>query len=440
MRRQFLIFSLLSAFLTILPAHADEQTAKSITMLRTRAVEAQFAGDTDAALSSYQQALDLARGAYGADSPFLAEIYFDMGSLCLNVSRFPKAEEYLSQTVKLSPNSTAAHIRLAELKRLQGRPEEAARHAALILSKHGDDIAARQELALDYERNDDAIRAYHELSTLEQIIQRNKAVYEGRNPGTFPGLSFAPAQIKLNVAPKLTNPPTASVDAAKAKAKADADRKKAEEEKRKQAENAEKLAAQEKKKAQQKADADKKKTLAKAEAERKKALAKAAEAKKKAQPKPASPAVAASSGEVVPSTGLKANLTSKAVLLTPVKKKPPTPAPAPVNNSIEPDESIDEGPKTPPPKKAEPKKAEPKAPAAPKPGKHAPGLVPPPPPIIGFPSMMAPPPPVQSAPKPKAAAPKKEEKPKEAAPAKEDKPEPDDDFLLDWGGAGKKKK
>lgn len=439
MRRQFLIFSLLSAFLSILPANADDQTAHNITMLRTRAVEAQFNGDTDAALSSYQQALDLARGAYGADSPFLAEIYFDMGSLCLNVSRFKNAEEYLSQTVKLSPNSTAAHIRLAELKRLQGRPEEAARHATYILSKHGDDMAARQELALDLERNDDGIRAYHELSTLEQIVQRNRAIYDGRNPATLPKISFAPAQIKLNVAPKLTAPPKPKVDdAAAAKAKADADKKKAEDEKRKLIENAQKLAAQ----AKAKADADKKKSAAKADADKKRALAKAAaEAKKKAQPKPAAATVAASS-EPLPATGLKANLTSKAVLLTPVKKKPPTPPP--VNNSIEPDESIDEGPaKTaaPPPKKAEPKKAEPKQ-AAPKPGKHAPGLVPPPPPVIGFPSMMAPPPPVQSAPpaKAKPPAPKKEEKPKEAAPAKEEKAEPDDDFLLDWGGAGKKKK
>jgi colicin import membrane protein len=69
------------------------------------------------------------------------------------------------------------------------------------------------------------------------------------------------------------------------------------------------------------------------------------------------------------------------------------------------------------------------------------GLVPPPPPVVPtFGGMMVPPPPAAVAP----PAPRPKPKPVEAKPAAESKPashasEDDSDFLLEWGGGGKKK-
>ena len=455
MRSRFLIFGLLATLWGSNPAALADQYSQEISIYRNKAVEAQFTGNPDLALENYEQALKIAKSAYGPSSPFLAEIYYDMGALCLNSSKFNKAEDYLNQTVKLNPNSTAAHLSLAELMRLKGRPDEAVKHAGTVVAKHRDDVVARHELALAYHGNDDSLREYRELSAMDRLVQHEREKYAGKETGGFelPKISFAPISLPVpkpvvsDPAPKATVPAPAKEDPAK---------------------------KEKDKKAQQKAEQDKKKALQKAEQDKKKAQQKAEQDKKKAEqakkkkPAPAAmPVETTASTEPVPSTGVPAKLRSKAVLLTPVNgkktqaessttisvdKKPaakpaakPQPKPAPAETA-EPDENAPEeeapAPKKPAPK---PQKAEPMKMMTPKPGKHAPGLVPPPPPVLSFPTMMAVPAPVPPPSKPKAAAQKKEEKPKEAAP-KEDKASEtkggadEDDFLLDWGGAKDKKK
>ena len=469
--RDFFKISLLGLLLLSgVPARANQQgeNVNMIKMLRAQAVQSQVHGDQEGALNKFQQALSLARSEYGENAPYLAEIYYDMGSLCLNDSKFEKAEAYLKDALKLSPNSSEANLRLSELKLLQShfvsdamqkqRANEAAQHAAAVLAKHRNDVVAHRALAMAYETGDDSRRAYREYAAVDKLIQINRDIYDGKPVPTdivLPSTTMpaAPAQPKL----KLDD------SAAKAQQQQAADAKKRAEQEQKALAEAKKLAEQEKREAaeaKKKADADKKNSAKKKSDEaRKKSdeARKTAEAKKKsdAEKKKAAPPSAGENAAVVESTGLKANLRSKAVLLTPVKKKPAavesvTPViepkkPAAVSKP-EPAETAEEETEAPVLKKAAPApkpKAEPPAkPFTPKPGKHAPGLVPPPPPmtypVMPPPQAVAPPPP-----KPKAQ-PKKEEKPKEQAAAKEEKPEKaggeDDDFLLDWGGAKNKKK
>ncbi len=477
--RKFCKFGLLSILmLSFGPAEAS-QDSDVIKLLRSQAVEAQFKGDSEAALEKYKQALSTATSAYGVNSPFLAEIYFDMGSLCLSSTNpnFVKAEEYLNQTVKLSPNSSAAHLRLAELMRLKGRADLAAKHAATVVAKHSDDVVAHEELAMAYGRGEDSVKAYREYSKLDSLIQLEKDRYEGKVPPAkivMPTLPPKPkddaaskaAEEAAKAAEKAKADEEAKKDAADAKKKADLDKKNSAAEQKKQKEQAKKEAAEAKKKAdleKKNADAAKKKAeqdKKNADAAKKKAedaKRKAEEAKKKAAPaaQPAKPVETETT-----MSGLPAALRGKAVLLTPVAKKKPVtaesttvvpaekkPAPAPkavVKPASSEAESADTDEAAEPKKVVVPAKkpAKPAESAIPKPGKHAPGLVPPPPPVMNYPPMQimqAPPPqPVQ---KPKAV-PKKEEKPKEQPAAKEDKPDKaeDDDFLLDWGGAKGKKK
>ncbi len=456
-------FSVLSLFFCWLPEAFADQASQDINIFRSKAVEAQFMGKSEQALNYYWQALKIAEQSYGANSPYLSEIYYEMGTTCVASSNFNKAEEFLAQAIKLNPNSSAAHLSLASLLRVKGRANEAARHAAFVVSKHNDDLVAREELAFAYGRNDDNLRAMIEFSNLEQLVQQEREAYEGKEQGGFklPGLNLF-QKVKLNESPQVSvlskplksEPPKAKPEDSKKKAADEAAKKKAAEAaKKKAADDAvKKKAADEaaKKKAaeaaKKKAADDAAKKKAADEAARKKAADETAKKKseeaKKKQAKPAAKSQEAVAGsEETPATGLPANLHSKAVLLTPVPSKKPAQAESTSTISVEKPKTKPES--KPPVKKNTPKEessAEPQQ-IKPKPGKHAPGLVPPPPPVMTYPQMQPMTPmaaPAPPAPKPKPPAPKKEEKAKESP--KEDKGGDDADFLLDWGGANSKKK
>lgn len=472
----FLILLLAGMFIvSSAAAHAD-QNSDTIRMLRSEAVEAHVNGNFQRALDAYNKALNTAKSAYGENSPFLAEIYYDMGSLCLSYSDFDRAETYLKETVRLNPNSSIARLRLAELYRLRSRPDEAAKQASLVLAKHRDDLVAHQELALAYEANSDNIRAYKEYSALDQLVQREHDIAEGK----FVPVKFTMPFFTKPAAPApkpLVPPDDADKKAAEAKKKAEADAKKFAADAKKAEADAKKKAEQDKKKAEQdkkKAEQDKKKSDEKKKADDKKRAEdkKKLEDKKKAdEKKKAEQSTKAASVKPSPvedadnSTGLPAKLRSKAVLLTPVGKKkgaasessttttvpkkaaPAKAAPAEEDSSSGGDEP-EEAAAT-PPKKIKPTELKPMVPKAdpvaakPKAGKHAAGLVPPPPPVVPtYQPMVMPPQPMAPAPKPKPPAPKKvEEKPKETPAAGNDKPE-DEDWLLDFAGTkpkGKKK-
>jgi tetratricopeptide (TPR) repeat protein len=436
--RKYLKLGLLSIlFLSGLPAGADQFLDREVTtveMLRSQAMQAQLQGNADEALDKYQQALEPATRIFGANAPYLAELYYDMGSLCLSSSKFERAEGFLNQALKLNPNLSAAHLRLAELKLLQSRfasqslqvahANEAARHAAAVLSRHRDDLVAHKALAQALETSDDSRRAYQEYAAVDCLVQYNRDLYDGKPVAPRVALAaIAPAR------PLLVPAPPARVDETKKKAEAEAARKKAEQDKKdeelkKKVAEARKLAGEE--------------TRKKAEKEARK---KAEQARKKASQEKKAPPPS------VPSQGEKATLSSKAVLLTPVIKKKATAGKPAAPAAGAPSASAEEtaaAPKAPPAKKPARTVEETPKPVTPKPGKHAPGLVPPPPPVV--PTFMMPPPQSVPPPKPKPQ-PKKEEKPKEPPAVKEEKtekpsnPDEEGDFLLDWGGAkGKKKK
>jgi hypothetical protein len=448
--RKFCFLGVLSIlFLSGPQAGADqylENEIRTVDMLRSQAVQSQLLGKYNAALGKYQQAIESAKRVFGENAPYLGEIYFDMGSLCLDSKddvNFNKAEEYFNQVLRLNPNSAAAHQRLAELKLLQSHPDEAARHSIAILSKHRDDVVAHKELARAYENRDDNIRAFREYSAVEQLIQLNRDIYDGKPlaagivlPLVAPRADTAvrkPEQVAKPEVEKVKKPDKSKKEDAQAIAK----KMEKEAEAKNQAEAARKKSEQESKRkseqeARKKAEARKKEQ----EEARRKAEKKAAEHKKPAVEKKAPP------GKTPDSTFASdpANLKAKAVLLTPVKSKPAAeskPAPETRKPTTETTHEDEAAPVKKPAVKKE-KPPEEAKPVTPKPGKHAPGLVPPPPPIV--PTFVMPPPQAVPPPKPRPQ-PKKEVK--EPAATKEEKVNPDEEgeFLLDWGGAkGKKKK
>ena len=461
-------------YLSLAPAHAVTNEASFIKEYRVKAVEAQFHNKYDEAIEHYQRAADLASQTYGANSPFLAEIYYDMGVLALTNSKFQNADDWLNTAVKLSPNSSGARLKLAELELVRGRTDEAVKQAALVVAKHKDDPVAHQQLAIALDRNGDGLKSYREYTAAEQLSRLERLRADGRAPANKPLISIPPLW-QSNPKPTPTENPAPEKPAVDPKA-AEAQKKAAAAAAKKAADDAKKLKAEmakaeaAEKNAAKKADAAAKKAEQKKQQDAKRAAdaiklakAKAAQAAAKAAAKKAAPAEQVAS-EAKPLSGMKANLTSKAVLLTPVGKKPAAaqstttevtkPAAKPLK-AAEPKfddsgDSSDEEDVKPVPKKpakpAEPPRVQPAVIKPIKPMKG--GLVPPPPPVIPTMQMMVAPSPAVPPAKPKAP-PKKEEKPKVETP-KEEKPashhDPgaggadDDDFLLDWGGAKGKKK
>ncbi len=125
------------AFLTMLLAgsfwltpNSSKATAgpgENPVQLRFAAMDAILHGNNKDALDLYETAIQEASQQYGENSTFLADLYYEAGTAALDSSQFPVAERYLTLAVKINPYSTMAKIKLAELYRLQERPDEASK-------------------------------------------------------------------------------------------------------------------------------------------------------------------------------------------------------------------------------------------------------------------------------------------------------------------------
>ncbi len=93
--------------------------------LRQSAFESYLQGNYDKAKVYYEQAMDQTQKSYGPNSPFLADLYFELGSISLELSKFTVASHYLPLAVEKKPNSLQARLKLVELDMLTGREEDA---------------------------------------------------------------------------------------------------------------------------------------------------------------------------------------------------------------------------------------------------------------------------------------------------------------------------
>ncbi len=109
------------------PSHAVVGPGESPVQLRFAAMDALLHGNSKDALDLYDTAIQESIQQYGESSTFLADLYYEAGTVALESSQFPAAEHYLTRAVKINPYSTMAKIKLAELYRLQIKPAEASR-------------------------------------------------------------------------------------------------------------------------------------------------------------------------------------------------------------------------------------------------------------------------------------------------------------------------
>ncbi len=106
---------------------ATDGPGENPVQLRFAAIDAILHGNNKDALDLYETAIQEAAQRYGPTSSFLADLNYEAGTVALDTSQFPMAEHYLTTAVKINPYLTMAKIKLAELYRLQGKPQEASK-------------------------------------------------------------------------------------------------------------------------------------------------------------------------------------------------------------------------------------------------------------------------------------------------------------------------
>jgi len=171
--RGMVYLAVLLLSLAFLPAFADE-SQDSIKAIQKEAISKQLDGDIDGAIDTYETACNMAKAEFGENSTIVGELYLDMGILALDSAKqFDRAENYLSKAAKLNGNSVTAHLKLAELLTLRGTSEknlQARREIEKALAKNPRSESARQALAMFYQQQGQPMRAFHQYSFLNQVM------------------------------------------------------------------------------------------------------------------------------------------------------------------------------------------------------------------------------------------------------------------------------
>lgn len=148
---------------------------EAMKALKKSAMDEQLQGHADAALDLYDKLVSLASEHYGPGSVYVGQLYYEMGALALQATKFQRAEAYLAESVKLRPGSADARTKLAELLMLRGRPDEAREQAEKALAKHGDHPAARLAYATALNQLGDTARANRAYANLSLVLSGKKA-------------------------------------------------------------------------------------------------------------------------------------------------------------------------------------------------------------------------------------------------------------------------
>ncbi len=461
------------------PVQAVVGPGESPVQLRFAAMDALLHGNSKDALDLFDTAIQESIQQYGESSTFVADLYYEAGTVALESSQFPAAEHYLTRAVKINPYSTMAKIKLAELYRLQIKPVEAARQFRQAVQINPNSPVTRHAyvrwLAANGSTSQENAIATQESLKLAMLNAQTNELSRARDRGARPAaVTLSPALI----AP-MGKGAAAETNAVKATAKpvarpAEAEKpaeivkattnpkavtslfpfkhvnkasvlEKEKEKAQKQQEELAKLEAAKKEAARKEANA--REAGARAAAEREASLRralKAAQAKiKQAQAKKPEP-------EIKPT----AKAVEKTAEAEPKKVEAPKAKVEKVEKAVQPNIVPSAQPMYQPPMMYQMPMMQVQQPPKPKGKASRTTMVPPPPPTMPmYPPMQMMRPQMQPYPQPQAVAAPPAPKPKKVAPkpVKEEAAEPEEkpavipqssepDFLIDWGGGKKKGK
>lgn len=400
----------------------------------------------DDALYWYERAAEKATKEYGADSCYVADIYFEMGCLALDAKKFQRAQNYLEHAVERNPNSIMARVKLAELLQIREQNQAALKEIQHALQKNSKSPQARHALVMWLLAQKNPAAAVHESYIMGRVMTDQNfggKLASATIPRSGPGPAEPPkGSGKFPTAKAATMvaiaPPPAKKSVALESPKHD--HKKEQEEKQRQRERErEKEKAREREKAREKErERERKREKEKAERERAKKKPPTAPVKEPLQQEPvAIRAVTEKLSTSAKVTSAKSEAKTESLTENEVKPSskpqahaaPPAQTPAAVQPPVEPIRM--------------------------KQGKPRKGILVPPPPPTPPPWGVMPAPVIrtQKVEQPRIKEPaKKEPPPKKEPPKKESAPEvPEErhaappneaegEFLLDWGDVKAKKK
>jgi tetratricopeptide (TPR) repeat protein len=143
--------------------------------LRSIAFKSYLDKNPDEALVFYQKAVNSAIKTYGADSTFVADLYYEMGALSLESGKFVTAENWLQKAVAQNPNSVMARVKLAELLQVREKHTEALAQIQAALKKNPRSLEARHALVLWLIDRKNSAAAIKEAYALEQLSKPGAA-------------------------------------------------------------------------------------------------------------------------------------------------------------------------------------------------------------------------------------------------------------------------
>lgn len=191
--------------------------------LRLAACQKYIEGDYDEARTYYQQAIESAEKTYGEKSSFVADLYYEAGSLSLEDGNFPKADKFLCTAVKRKPNSTMARVKYAELLGVQGQTQEALDQIQEALKRNPGAPEAQQALVkwmMTKAAQCDSKTPAGAKASLASTIEGYKLSHMGRNAAENAQIRIArwgdkrlpPVQIEDTAVAVATPPPPSAFD------------------------------------------------------------------------------------------------------------------------------------------------------------------------------------------------------------------------------------
>ena len=115
-------------------------------LLRQQAFDCYLVGEFEDAAELYKKAIDSGIQQYGQNSAFVADIYYELGTMSLEEGNFSRASRYLPLAVKAKPNSIQARVKLADLYLMQDKVDQAMSEVATALKNNPGSVEAQREL------------------------------------------------------------------------------------------------------------------------------------------------------------------------------------------------------------------------------------------------------------------------------------------------------
>lgn len=183
------------------PLQAVVGPGENPVQLRFAAMDALLHGNSKDSLDLYETAIQEAVQQYGETSSFLADLYYEAGTVALDSSQFPAAERYLTEAVKINPYSTMAKIKLAELYRLEDKSGEVSKQLRQAVQINPNSPVTRQAyirwLATSNSPQENAIATQESLK-LAMLNAHTNEISRVRDKGTSrpaPPVVLSPALI-----------------------------------------------------------------------------------------------------------------------------------------------------------------------------------------------------------------------------------------------------